>query len=419
METNKLKSKMSGFSFEVSVTSFQDLKNMASYLAHQRHDEEIGKPTEIKFEGKIITALKYINIIPYGDEIEKIDYILGYQNNEFDFTLKDKYRFHVKFYINHENPLECGRGEIKSYLFTRIVFDYQDPEAKEELIRSCWSWWRKHTNLDKKERKVTIYMNTERGYFNRITDKPNRSLDTIYLPSKDKNCVRDMIANFIKPETRDLYARLGKNYKLVIMLHGIPGSGKTSFIHALASEFSFNINIYFNNKKNEDTDIPALLQEVGKGSFLVFEDADSLFNTREDSSKSGVTFSAVLNIFDGLASPINSVNPLIIFVTTNCLDRLDKTFIRPGRVDHFLEFKEMRKQEIKDMMSNFCQESYTDELGEAFCRELKSKRYKVTPALLELHFFKYMNNPEKIISEIEEIGSLKKIVESDEKDLYT
>jgi len=30
-----------------------------------------------------------------------------------------------------------------------------------------------------------------------------------------------------------------------------------------------------------------------------------------------------------------------------------------------------------------------------------------------------MNNPEKIISEIEEIGSLKKIVESDEKDLYT
>ena len=70
-------------------------------------------------------------------------------------------------------------------------------------------------------------------------------------------------------------------------------------------------------------------------------------------------------------------------------------------------------------MKNFCGDLYTEEIGDSFCQELKNKRYKVTPALLELHFFKYMSNMEKMISEIEEIGELKHIVESKKKDLYT
>ena len=126
-----------------------------------------------------------------------------------------------------------------------------------------------------------------------------------------------------------------------------------------------------------------------------------------------------MNVLDGFASPVNPKNPLIIFVTTNCLDKLDKTMIRPGRIDHFMEFKEMKNKEIKSMMKKFSEESYTEELGTKLCRELKSYQYKVTPALLELHFFKYLNQPEEMISKIEEIGTIKDIVETQKKDLYS
>ena len=223
----------------------------------------------------------------------------------------------------------------------------------------------------------------------------------------------------MKPETQELYTRLGKAYKLVIALHGLPGTGKTSFIHSLASKFNHSVSIYFNNIKIEDTDVPNLLQEIRSKSFLVFEDADALFSTREDAKHKGMSFSTILNVLDGFASPVNPKNPLIIFVTTNCLHEMDKTMVRPGRIDHFMEFKEMRNKEIKTMMKNFCRDSYTDEAGERFCKELKNKRYKVTPALLELHFFKYMSQIEKIISEADEIGKLKQIVDATKKDLYT
>ena len=406
------------YRFETNTSNCEQMKIIMRYLGYHRHHEEIGSgKSEIKFEGDVVTSLETVKTVRFTSELERVDYSLGYENEEISFTIKDKYRYYAKAHINHESPLS-DRTE-NATLFTRVIFTYSEPEAKHFLIEESMKWFEEYYCSSRDENSIQIYINTERDYFKKISERPKRELDTIYLPKSEKQRVVDMIRTFLKPETRDLYTRLGKTYKLVIALHGLPGTGKTSFIHSLASIFDYSISIYFNNRKTEDTDIPTLLQMIRGNSFLVFEDADSLFSSREDSGSKSMTFSTILNILDGFASPVNSRNPLIIFVTTNCLEKMDKTMIRPGRIDHFMEFKEMRDKEIKAMMKKFSSDSYTDDYGEQFCKGLKSSRYKVTPAVLEQHFFKWLGQPEKMISEIGEIGVLKEIVDSKRGDLYT
>lgn len=118
------------------------------------------------------------------------------------------------------------------------------------------------------------------------------------------------------------------------MLHGPPGSGKTSFIQALAGSIGYNICLMNLAERGlTDDKLNHLLGLVPDRSIILLEDVDSAFNRRvqtsEDGYKSAVTFSGLLNALDGVASS----EERIIFMTTNHADRLDPALIRPGRVD--------------------------------------------------------------------------------------
>lgn len=126
----------------------------------------------------------------------------------------------------------------------------------------------------------------------------------------------------------------GIPYRRGYMLHGPPGSGKTSFIQALAGELGYNICLLNLAERGlTDDKLNHLLGLVPDRSILLLEDVDSAFNRRvqssEDGFKSSVTFSGLLNALDGVASS----EERIIFMTTNHFDRLDPALIRPGRVD--------------------------------------------------------------------------------------
>ncbi|ODO11840.1 hypothetical protein I350_00624 [Cryptococcus amylolentus CBS 6273] len=130
------------------------------------------------------------------------------------------------------------------------------------------------------------------------------------------------------------YADRGIPYRRGYLLHGPPGSGKTSFIQALAGSLNYNICLMNLSERGlTDDKLNHLLGLVPERSFVLLEDIDSAFNRRiqtsEDGYKSSVTFSGLLNALDGVASS----EERIIFMTTNHFDRLDPALIRPGRVD--------------------------------------------------------------------------------------
>ncbi|QRV94504.1 mitochondrial chaperone BCS1 [Ceratobasidium sp. AG-Ba] len=130
------------------------------------------------------------------------------------------------------------------------------------------------------------------------------------------------------------YAERGIPYRRGYLLHGPPGSGKSSFIQALAGSLGYNICVLNLSERGlTDDKLNYLLAHVPERSFVLLEDIDAAFNKRvqtsDDGYQSGVTFSGLLNALDGVASG----EERIVFMTTNHLSRLDPALVRPGRVD--------------------------------------------------------------------------------------
>lgn len=168
--------------------------------------------------------------------------------------------------------------------------------------------------------------------------------------------VRDF---FIKELTkfsngRDDCRRLGIPHKLSMVLHGIPGSGKTSIIRALAAEFGLNI-CTMDLSSICDRDLMMAVSQVPRNSILLIEDFDSASHLKSrqltEESDDGFsalntvgTLSGVLNALDGIAS----LSDVVVMMTTNHLENIDPALIRPGRIDHVVELPPPGESAIRD-----------------------------------------------------------------------
>jgi chaperone BCS1 len=81
---------------------------------------------------------------------------------------------------------------------------------------------------------------------------------------------------------------LGIPYRRGYLLYGPPGSGKSSFIQALAGELGYNICLLNLSERGlTDDRLNHLLSNTPERSILLLEDIDAAFNQRAQSDKQG------------------------------------------------------------------------------------------------------------------------------------
>jgi chaperone BCS1 len=266
-------------------------------------------------------------------------------------------------------------------------------------------------DLKRDENKIQIHI--YKGYWNMTSNLLKRDIDTIYMDKKEKSMMIDDIQKFIK--NKPIYVKLGIPYKRNYLLTGPPGTGKTSFIFALASMFNMKIYIInFTNDINDNDFINALsnIHIQNNNAILLLEDIDCLFTNRETKQSTMITFSGIINGLDG----ITRKEGLITFMTTNHLERLDEALKRPGRVDKVVHFKNMEYDEIEQMYTTFFHR--TDEKSITQLKEFyeKIKHMNITPAVIQNYFFMILNDnsskPDFDISSKDHVRSFKKIYES-------
>lgn len=84
------------------------------------------------------------------------------------------------------------------------------------------------------------------------------------------------------------YADRGIPYRRGYLLHGPPGSGKTSFIQALAGNLSYNICLLNLSERGlTDDKLNHLLGITPERSIVLLEDVDAAFNRRVQTSEDG------------------------------------------------------------------------------------------------------------------------------------
>ncbi len=146
----------------------------------------------------------------------------------------------------------------------------------------------------------------------------------------------------------------GIPYRRGYLLYGSPGSGKSSFIMALAGYLDYNICLLnLSERGMTDDRLTHLLSNAPERSILLLEDIDAAFTGRQSAAEDGyqanVTFSGLLNALDGVASGESR----IVFMTTNHVEKLDPALIRPGRVDVIVELGDAEPEQVRRLVKRF------------------------------------------------------------------
>lgn len=210
----------------------------------------------------------------------------------------------------------------------------------------------------------------------RAAQVPKRPLSTVVLDSALKSRILSELDSFFSD--REWYLDKNIPHKITMLLHGIPGTGKTSIIKALASHYSVPLYV-LNIAEHSDRSFTQAMEAVPKRAFILIEDFDSAgavksrFPTtspqpQEDlppapiqtaptirvdmgsddllKSMLGLTLSGVLNTLDGPV-PLDEV---AVFLTTNDIGSIDPAVLREGRVDLLLEFGPLQNSEIREFV---------------------------------------------------------------------
>ena len=116
-----------------------------------------------------------------------------------------------------------------------------------------------------------------RGSWRLCTRRSPRPLSSVVLT--DPQLAASLLADaqeFLDSEP--WYAQRGIPYRRVYLLHGPPGTGKTSFVTALAGELRLSIYmVLLSSPRLTDEMLTDLLSEAAPRSILLLEDVDSIF----------------------------------------------------------------------------------------------------------------------------------------------
>ena len=133
-----------------------------------------------------------------------------------------------------------------------------------------------------------------------------------------------------------------------VLLHGPPGTGKTTLAHALAHEIGGRVveirtpdvlGKYLGSSERRIRDIFAKARRYGTPTVLFFDEIDSIISYVGTPDGSGdQALNAVAGIFKQELTTLVDANPKVVVVAaTNFPGRIDESLIRPGRFDLKLE----------------------------------------------------------------------------------
>ena len=450
-------------------TSFDDLKSYFYKKNTVIIEGRRSSTTSAYTSGYTVTSA-------YSDRFKAIwDYIIkNIKNNDTIFKIKEShtnYQSSNKYEDRQKNldifmVFQNKHFTIDKDIYVKTISELESDSDKEE---------KKSVRID----KISIYIYSYKytiqqliDYINDITSnylssiKDNRAnkrfiyfLDKVELKDEDDSiydCWREDIFESARTfnniffdgkqqlinkidyflNNRDWYYEKGIPYSLGIGLHGPPGTGKTSFIKALANYtnrhivvFSLKIiktkqqleKFFFENTYNDNNENNAISWDK---KILVFEDIDCIgdiildrkeqekknkknkankienkeLNSDDDTVKVGdiiqticemngtdkssttttlskeqpITLDDILNLWDG----IRETPGRILIISSNHYDKLDPALVRPGRIDITHELNNASHKTIGEMYKHL----FNKEIDESALENIKE--YFYSPAEL-------------------------------------
>ena len=244
-------------------------------------------------------------------------------------------------------------GNVSTKAEAQIVFTARSIDAKDSVIE----FLNQFSHVETKK-SSNLYVADSWGEWS-SSPAPRRGLDTVITAEGVVEDIRGDLKKFLDDEQK--YIRLGLPWHRGYLLHGPPGTGKTSLVKAVANDLGMDLWYLSMGDIKDDSGLLSLVRSVRSGGILLIEDIDSFSPvlSRENNDEGvetgghGVSTSALLNALDGVTTP----HGLITIMTTNYIDRLDDAILRSGRADRVVEMGLPSWREIQRLWTMFYPEA--------------------------------------------------------------
>jgi len=234
---------------------------------------------------------------------------------------KGKYFGHVYYFLFDDLLVS-----IKDWGSAQITFFYRKTDSA--LVDKVAGEIKKLKKRSRNKPEIELLVRDSGGLSTRSMEisRPKLSIEDNY--NDDFSLVHQTILNRLR-KVKD---------KGLVLLHGKPGTGKTSYIRYLVTKTKKRVIFLPPNMASSITD-PGLMNVLieNPNSIFVIEDAENIIIDRNRNGSSSV--SALLNLADGLLSDCLNIQIVCSFNTD--LSRVDSALTRKGRLIAKYEFTEL------------------------------------------------------------------------------
>jgi len=241
---------------------------------------------------------------------------------------------------------------------------------------------------DQKDKNLEVWVIEELNRLRNTFGKNKSPVFRVLTKCKEhKFCTEDIDIEFYYINLHDNYnddfmevnqvirASIENQQSGLVLLHGQPGTGKTSYIKYLTSKYAEEKFIFipndFVNELLKPYFITFLVQN--KNAILVIEDAEKVIMSRAGAGKESVV-STILQLTDGLFSDYLKIKVICTFNVD--VSKIDKALFRKGRMIAFYEFKELSKEKTQKLLQSNEVNQINEGLTLAEIYHRKSKGYQ-------------------------------------------